>query len=106
MQIAGGLSMLTGFFLFTSQHDLLVNAASFFGLIATVITLIRMYQLRLTGLFRLGIFNVGLVLLNNILYYGNGLRTYLPVVQKFTFLFFLIWVCLCCIQLYKAQKKV
>ncbi len=106
MQIAGGLSMLTGFFLFTSQHDLLVNAASFFGLIATVITLIRMYQLRWTSLFRLGIFNVGLVLLNNILYYGNGLRTYLPVVQKITFLFFLIWVCLCCIQLYKAQKKV
>ena len=105
MQIAGSLSMITGFFLFTSQHDFLVNIASLFGLIATAITLFRMYQLKWTRLFRLGIFNAGLVLLNNILYYGNGLRTYLPVVQKITFLFFLCWICLSCIQLYREQGK-
>lgn len=105
MQIAGGLSMVTGFFLFTSQHDLMVNAASFFGLIATLITLIRMYQLKWNGLFRLGIFNTGLVLVNNILYYGNGLRTYLPVVQKITFICFLFWICCISYQLYRLQLQ-
>lgn len=103
MQMAGSLSMISGFFLFTNQHDIVVNIASFFGLVATIITLIRLYQLRWNRLFRLGLFNTGLVLLNNILYYGNDLRYYLPVVQKISFLFFLSWISITSIHLYREQ---
>ena len=105
MQISGGLSMITGFFLFTNQHDILVNAASFFGLIAMTITFIGLYRLKWYPLFRFGMVNLILVVLNNILYYGEGLKTYLPVVQKITFLSFLFWVCCITYQLYRLQGK-
>lgn len=105
MQIAGILSMIMGFFLFTSQHDFMVNIASFFGLIATTVSLIRIYQLQWTWLFRMGIFNAGLVLLNNILYYGNDTRANLPIVQKLTFLSFLLWICFISIQLNRQVIK-
>ena len=56
-------------------------------------------------LFWMGIFNFLLVVLNNILYYGDGLLFYLPVVQKFTFLFFLLWISLVNINLYNKIKS-
>lgn len=55
MQIAGGLSMITGFFLFTNQHDLLINAAGFSGLIAMTITFIGLHRIKWLLLFRSGI---------------------------------------------------
>ncbi len=103
LQAAGILSMATGMFLFTSLHDVIINIASFFGLVATVGTFMALLKLRWKRLFWLGIFNIALVALNNILYYGDELRLYLPVVQKITFLFFLLWVCLIDIQLFKKE---
>ncbi|MEP7319327.1 MAG: hypothetical protein ABI921_11315 [Panacibacter sp.] len=104
IQVSGMISMITGMFLFTNLHDAIVNAASFFGIIATAGTFITLYKLRWNSLFGLGIFNLVLVALNNILYYGDGLQ-YLPVVQKITFLVFLVWICLININLYNHPVK-
>ncbi len=103
IQISGTLAMTTGMFLFTKQHDTIVNIASLCGLVATVGTFIGLRKLKWTKLFWLGIFNLTLVVLNNILYYGDGLNLFLPVVQKITFLFFLLWICLITINLYHRQ---
>ena len=105
IQISGALAMITGMFLFTDLHDTIVNVASLCGLVATIGTLIGLHKLKWTMLFLLGIFNLILVALNNILYYGDGLKLYLPVVQKITFLFFLLWICLITINLYRRQIK-
>ena len=105
IQISGVLAMTTGMFLFTGMHDTIVNTASFFGLIATVGTFIGIYTLRWTKLFWMGIFNLILVAVNNILYYGDGLKLFLPVVQKVTFFFFLVWICLITLNLYNKQIK-
>ena len=105
IQIAGGLAMTTGMFLFTDLHDTIVNIASLCGLVATVGTFIGLYKLKWTRLFGLGILNLLLVVLNNILYYGDGLKLFLPVVQKITFLFFLLWICLITLNLYRRQIK-
>jgi len=97
--------MTTGMFLYTNLHDTIVNIASLCGLVATVGTFIGLYKLKWTTLFALGIFTLALVALNNILYYGDGLKLYLPVVQKITFFFFLLWICLININLYHRQIK-
>lgn len=105
IQISGVISMAIGLFLFTNFHDSIVNVASFFGIIATIGTFIGLYKLKWGKLFWLGILSLILVILNNILYYGNGLKLYLPVVQKITFLYFLLWICLIDINLYKKKKS-
>jgi hypothetical protein len=105
IQISGALAMTIGMFLFTDLHDTIVNVASLCGLVATIGTFIGLHKLKWTKLFWLGIFNLTLVALNNILYYGDGLKLYLPVVQKITFLFFLLWICLITINLYHRQIK-
>lgn len=105
IQISGTLAMTTGMFLFTDLHDTIVNIASLCGLVATVGTFIGLHKLKWTKLFWFGIFNLALVVLNNILYYGDGLKLYLPVVQKITFLFFLLWICLITINLYRRHVK-
>jgi hypothetical protein len=105
IQICGALAMTIGMFLFTDLHDTIVNIASLCGLVATIGTFIGLHKLKWTRLFGLGIFNLILVALNNILYYGDGLKLYLPVVQKITFFFFLVWICLITINLYRRQIK-
>jgi hypothetical protein len=101
IQVSGFISMLTGIFLFTRFHDIIINIASLFGLIATIGTLIGLYRLKWRGLFRFGIFNLMLVLLNNILYYNEGLRIYLPSLQKFSFSLFLLWICLIDLRIFR-----
>lgn len=104
IQISGAVAMAAGMFLFTNFHDTIVNVASLSGLIATVGTFAGLRKLRWTKLFWLGVFNLTLVALNNILYYGEGLKLYLPVVQKITFLFFLVWICLIAFKLYRKEN--
>lgn len=106
IQISGGLSMLIACFLFTSiNHDLVTNLASFFGLIATLGTFVGLYQTKWMKLFAFGLFNMLLVVLNNYVYYTEGLIIYLPIIQKISFASFLIWVCCIDIQLYRIQNK-
>jgi hypothetical protein len=99
IQISGGMAMLTT--IFTKEHDAVVNIASLFGLFAMGGTIAGLYQLNWRLLFWLGIFNLVLVAVNNVLYYTNGLIIFLPLIQKTTFLFFLLWVSLVTIRIYK-----
>ena len=93
IQISGILSMTVAMFLFTSLHDIFLNIASLFGLIAVIGTFIGLFKSNLKALFLFGIFNLLLVALNNYVYYTKGLILYLPVIQKISFASFLIWIC-------------
>ena len=107
IQISGAGAMLGSFFLLTNiNHDLVVNIASFLGLIATIGTLTCLYQTKWYWLFAFGLFNIFLVGLNNYLYHTKGMMIYLPVVQKISFISFLIWICLININLYYRSVKV
>lgn len=105
IQISGFLSMTIGMFIFTGLHDIVVNLATLAGIVAVVGTILGLRKLSWRTLFWLGIFNIFLVALNNILYYRQGLLFYLPVTQKFTFLFFLLWISLIDIKLYNKVKS-
>lgn len=106
IQASGTLSMAIAILLFTSiNHDLVTNLASGFGLLATMGTLIGLYQTKCYGLFVFGLLNILLVGLNNYVYYNGALIVYLPVIQKVSFLSFLTWICAINIQWYKLQMK-
>jgi hypothetical protein len=104
IQISGFASMVTGFFLFTSFHDTVINVSSAFGLIALAGTFIGLYKLRWKKLLWMGVINILLIATNNILYSDPELIHFLPVVQKISFAFFLIWICLISIKLYQRQS--
>ncbi|MRG43928.1 hypothetical protein GFS24_02320 [Chitinophaga sp. SYP-B3965] len=100
IQLSGVIAMLVGLFIFTNLHDSIINIAGVCALLAVTGTFIGIYKLRWRDLFVMGIFNIILIALNNILYYGDDLKMYLPIVQKITFLFFLLWICLIDIRLF------
>ncbi len=106
IQIAGILSMMTAFFLFSKMnHDLVTNFASFFGLITTLGVLFALYKIKWHRLFFWGIVNLLLVLLNNYIYYQEALIVYLPIVQKISFAAFLVWIISIDLQLIRSQLK-
>ena len=94
-------SMLVTPFLLTNSHDLVINIAGILGCIAIIGLLANLFRLRLYFLFYLGIFCLMLCGLNNYVYYSNNLMTYLPVIQKISFLIFLLWFILLCVMGYK-----
>jgi hypothetical protein len=101
VQVSGFASMISIMFISTALHDIVINIATVFGLIAVIGTFIGLLELKWTKLFWVGIFILPLVALNNFFYYKTGLLIYLPVVQKITFLYFLLWICLVDVGLYK-----
>lgn len=103
-QLCGGMAMTIGFFLFSNLHDIIINVAMLCGLVAIGGTFAGLHKLKWKRLIGFGVFNLLLVLVNNVLYYGDGLLLYLPVVQKITFLSFLLWISFIDIQLYKKAK--
>ncbi len=102
--VSGFVSMVIGMLIFIGPHDLVMNVAMFFGLIAIGGTFAGIKKMRYNKLFLMGIFILFLIVLNNVLYYGTGLLVYLPVVQKITFLVFLLWIVLINVQLYNYSK--
>jgi hypothetical protein len=100
IQIAGTVGMIASFLLLTRiDHDIAINTSSAFGLIAMLGTMIALYQLKWKGLFSLGVFDLLLIALNNYLYHTEQMM-YLPIIQKITFLSFIIWFCLITLNLY------
>ncbi|MBO9591532.1 MAG: hypothetical protein J7599_01400 [Niabella sp.] len=98
----GAMAMVLGMFLSSAAHDVLVILSSVLGFIAMAFTFAGLFRLKWHGLFRLGILNILLVLLNNLCYYTPSLIYLLPLVQKITFLLFLVWVCLICFRMRSA----
>jgi len=106
IRVSGTISMIIACFLFTTfNHDLITNLASLFGLIATVGTFIGLYKVRWCGLLAFGLLNILLVALNNYVYYSRGLITFLPVIQKISFVAFLFWLCCIDLKLYARERK-
>lgn len=100
----GLLCLLVLPFLPTAYHDSVVNVSASAGLAAMILIYVAHYKRGWQILFWFGVFNLLLVALNNYIYYRTSLY-YLPVVQKFTFLSFLLWVCAVTMKLYRQQRQ-
>jgi hypothetical protein len=104
IQASGIISMVLVMFLFSSYHDMVVNLATAAGLVPLTATFIGLYRLRWKMLFWMGLLSLVLVALNSVLYYGDMLR-FLPLVQKFSFLYFLCWFCFIIIKMNAGIEK-
>lgn len=104
IQGSGAAAMVTGLFMSGEFHDMIINLASLFGLVAIAGTFAGLYKLKWKYLLWFGILNLLLVALNNLLYYNEGWRFWLPLVQKITFFSFLLWISLISVGLYRRSS--
>jgi hypothetical protein len=81
-------SALFSSFIFTNWHDLLIGISVLLGLIAILLTFFLFENQRI---YKLGLLCVILIALNVSIYFSNVGIYYLPLLQKFTFVFVLLW---------------
>ncbi|MDB5250923.1 MAG: hypothetical protein JWP27_92 [Flaviaesturariibacter sp.] len=106
VQLSGFLSMALVVFIFTRFHDAIINAAGFFGLIALAGTFTGLRKLRWTALFAMGLVTVPIVVVNNVFYRVPGLIYYLPAIQKASFLYFLVWIGMISLAMYRRRDGI
>ena len=105
LQVSAIASACCGFFLFTRYHDIVINLTGLLAFVAFAGTFAGLYKTGWRKLFWLGVFNIGLIAINNLIYYNKTYIAYLPVVQKITFVFFLVWICLIDLELFRLGKQ-
>jgi hypothetical protein len=98
IRYCGISSMLVMPLLLTGIHDTVINLAGGLGCIAIALLLVKLYNHRMYFLFWQGIAGLLICAANNYIYYTKGLLHYLPVIQKISFVFFLLWFVQLCIK--------
>ncbi len=102
---SGMSSAIAGIFIFTPYHDMFINISGAMAIAAFVLLIMALYKNSWLALFYTGLFNIGLILLNNYIYYTKNGLAHLPLVQKITFILFLGWISAITWQLYKLVQK-
>ena len=107
VKISGVISMLITLFLFLPDyHELIINLASFVGLVAMSGTMYGLFQKRKITLLVVGFINLLLIAVNNYFYYHKNLIVYLPLIQKISFAFFLCWILAIALSLLNQNKAI
>ena len=78
--------------IFTSYHDLMTLVSSIFGLFVVCGIIVAIYRSQLTAYKISGVISILLLALNNYIYYSKQGIEVLPLLQKITFTFVLLWV--------------
>jgi hypothetical protein len=92
IEIAGIGSMVYGFLVVTPMHDLLVSVGLVFFVTAMLATLHMLYLERNFGMLYAGFACLALSLSNAVMYYGNLLFGFLPIVQKIALAMWVSWL--------------
>jgi hypothetical protein len=92
IEIAGIGSMVYAFLVVTPMHDLLVSIGLVFFVTAMLATLHVVYLERNYGMLFAGIVCLALSLSNAVMYYGNVLFGFLPIVQKTSLAMWVGWL--------------
>ena len=91
IKTTGILSMVFAMLISNRYHNYMIGVTSLFGLVALIGIIKEIYLSSFNGFKLSGIVVLILLGLNNVLYYTSHF-TYLPLLQKNTFLVALIWV--------------
>lgn len=105
IQYAGIGSMAVLVFLQADFHDIIINIAGVSGLIAISGTLAGLYKNRSFTLFALGLICLFLLFVNNYIYYTKHGIAWLAVIQKISFVFFLVWFSGVVIRLFQKTRS-
>jgi hypothetical protein len=104
IQYTGIMSMGMLVFLQADFHDTVINTAGVLGIIAITLTLAGLYKNHSYPFFILGLLCFVLFFLNNYIYYTKNGIGYLAIIQKISFLLFLLWFFLLTIQLFLKTR--
>ncbi|MDG1730365.1 MAG: hypothetical protein P8K68_08665 [Algibacter sp.] len=104
MRLSGLLSLIITLFLASGTHDLIVRIAGIFGVIAVITCLVELYKAKYYKLLMLGVFCLIVFFVNFFIYETGYHIKILPVLQKITFISFIVWFVFLDIQLYKKLK--
>lgn len=91
MWISGNLALGITFFLTSGTHDITIRIAGFFGVIAFVTCFIELYKTKKYKLLGYGVLCLSIFLVNYFIYETQLFIHSLPIIQKVTFILFLIW---------------
>ena len=104
MWLAGILSLVVTMFLTSGTHDITVRIAGFFGVIAFISCFIELYKANYFSLVYFGIASLLIFLVNYYIYETGTFIRSLPVIQKVTFVSFILWFAFLDISFYKFVK--
>jgi hypothetical protein len=104
MSVTGVLALGTTVFLGAQAHDTIVRIAGIFGLMALLSSFVELYKSGFIKLLVLGVVCLLVFLLNYYIYETGVFIRGLPVIQKVTFLLFLVWFVLLDILLFRKAK--
>lgn len=107
VRLSSAAAFGTTVFLSAGTHDLTVRIAGLFGLVALIGGVAGLWRNGRLGMSLLGIWCIGIFLLNYVIYESGGFIRALPAIQKVTFSSFLGWFAWMDIALLrlKTQKK-
>ena len=103
--INGILSMTFATLIFTRYHDLMTILSSIFGLFVVIGIIREIYKSELTIYKISGVICILLLGVNNYVYYTQQFIESLPLIQKITFAFVLIWIIGLNYELIKKKEK-
>lgn len=104
LQISGVLAMVFSSFIFSNYHDIVIYLAVFFGVVALSFTLYGLNKNGLRQYLGLCIFCILLIFLNNFIYLTDYMISYLPIIQKITFVFIFLWIGLLSLRYMKQEE--
>jgi len=105
IRVFGLLSFGVLVFLAEDTHDRTVRIAGVFGVLALLFCFIELYKAGYRKLFLLAVLNLLVFLLNYYIYETGTFLRALPMIQKFTFLLFLLWFVLLDLALYRKLEQ-
>jgi len=104
MWLAGILALAITMSLTSGTHDITVRIAGFFGVIAFISCFVELYKAKYFSLLILGIICLLIFLGNYYIYETGTMIRSLPVIQKVTFICYILWFALLDISYYKYLK--
>ncbi|MCJ7465939.1 MAG: hypothetical protein MUO53_04510 [Maribacter sp.] len=105
MWAAGIFALVITFFLTSGTHDVIVRIAGIFGVIAFVTASVELFKTRHFKLFAAGLICLFIFLVNYYIYETGTFLQTLPILQKITFVCFLLWFVSLDLALYKEIRS-
>lgn len=94
MWLSGLLSLVFTLFLASGTHDIIVRIAGVFGIIAIITAIIELYKIHYYKIMLFGLFCLFIFVVNYYIYESGFNIEQLPLIQKITFISFIIWFAL------------
>ncbi|WP_240740126.1 hypothetical protein [Flagellimonas allohymeniacidonis] len=105
MRTTSILSLGLTLFLAAGNHDVILRIAGLLGVMALISLFIELFKARYYALFVFGIWCLLIFVLNYLIYETGFSIVALPIIQKITFLSFLLWFAFLNITLFRVIKR-